>query len=180
MTLKEIQELIKLIHKTNLTEFRMKDGEFELSIRTKKYEKSRRKAVQAGAAQQPIIPLTPVQQQYVPSPAPAQQPAQQSVSEPQKPQQDAPAQQQEQGDENLVAIKSPIVGTFYRSPSPEKGPYVKVGDSVDVGDVVCIVEAMKLFNEIESEVSGKIVKVMVEDAQPVEYDQVLFLVDPKG
>ena len=79
-----------------------------------------------------------------------------------------------------LEIKSPIVGTFYRSSSPEKPPYVKVGDTIEVGQVVCIVEAMKLFNEIESEISGKVVKTMVEDAQPVEYDQVLFLIDPEG
>ena len=79
---------------------------------------------------------------------------------------------------NLLEVKSPMVGTFYRSPAPDKGPYIKVGDQIEVGSVVCIVEAMKLFNEIESEVSGKIVKVMVEDASPVEYDQVLFLVEP--
>jgi len=82
--------------------------------------------------------------------------------------------------ENLVEIRSPIVGTFYRSPSPEKGPYVKPGDKIEVGSVVCIVEAMKLFNEIESEVSGKVVKVVAEDASPVEYDQLLFLIDPNG
>ena len=86
-----------------------------------------------------------------------------------------------QGDTSAdIQIKPPIVGTFYRSPSPEKAAYVKVGDTVEVGNVVCIVEAMKLFNEIESDASGKIVKVLVEDAQPVEYDQPLFLVDPKG
>ena len=81
---------------------------------------------------------------------------------------------------NLLEVKSPIVGTFYRSPGPDKPVFVSVGDTIDVGSVVCIVEAMKLFNEIESEVAGKIVKVLVEDASPVEYDQVLFLVDPKG
>jgi len=79
---------------------------------------------------------------------------------------------------NLIEIKSPIVGTFYRSSSPDKPAFMKVDDEVKVGDVVCIVEAMKLFNEIESEVAGKIVKVMVEDASPVQYDQVLFLVEP--
>ena len=73
-----------------------------------------------------------------------------------------------------------MVGTFYRSPSPEKGPFVQVGDHVNKGDAVCIIEAMKLFNEIESEVTGKIVKMLVDDATPVEYDQVLFLVDPAG
>ena len=93
----------------------------------------------------------------------------------------APAANDSAGDNaNLIEVKSPIVGTFYRSASPEKPPYVKVGDSINVGDVVCIVEAMKLFNEIESEVSGKIVKVMVEDASPVEYDQVLYMVDPNA
>ncbi|MCL4163778.1 UNVERIFIED_CONTAM: hypothetical protein GTU68_053485, partial [Idotea baltica] len=81
---------------------------------------------------------------------------------------------------NLIEIKSPIIGTFYRSSSPDKPPFLKVGDSVAKGDIVCIVEAMKLFNEIESEVSGKIVKVLIEDAQPVEYDTPLFLVDPAG
>lgn len=82
--------------------------------------------------------------------------------------------------ENLIEIRSPIVGTFYRSASPEKGPYVKPGDKIEVGTVVCIVEAMKLFNEIESEVAGRLVKVVVEDASPVEYDQLLFLIDPNG
>lgn len=80
---------------------------------------------------------------------------------------------------NYVTIKSPMIGTFYRSASPDKPSFVNVGDEIDAGMVVCIVEAMKLFNEIESEVSGKIVKVLVEDAQPVEYDQPLFLVEPK-
>ncbi|MEM1122521.1 MAG: acetyl-CoA carboxylase biotin carboxyl carrier protein, partial [Bacteroidota bacterium] len=80
--------------------------------------------------------------------------------------------------DNYVEVKSPIVGTFYRSPSPEKPAYIKVGDTIAVGDVVCIVEAMKLFNEIESEVSGTVVKILLEDSSPVEYDQPLFLVDP--
>ena len=79
-----------------------------------------------------------------------------------------------------MEVKSPIVGTFYRSASPEKPAYIKVGDRIEVGDIVCIVEAMKLFNEIESEISGTVVKVLIEDASPVEYDQALFLVDPKG
>ena len=81
-------------------------------------------------------------------------------------------------DSKLLQIKSPMVGTFYRSPGPDKAAFVKIGDSVDAGSKVCIIEAMKLFNEIESEVKGKIVKIMVDDASPVEYDQVLFLVEP--
>jgi acetyl-CoA carboxylase biotin carboxyl carrier protein len=120
-----------------------------------------------------------VQQPYpqAPQPAPAP-PAPKPQAEPA--QSEAPASEAKAEDSNYLEVRSPIVGTFYRSSSPEKPPYVKVGDAIEVGQVVCIVEAMKLFNEIESEIAGKIVKVMVEDAQPVEYDQVLFLVDPKG
>ena len=175
MDFKEIQELIKLINKSNLTEFKMEKGDFKVSIRTKKFGKM---------MNQPIIQAQP---QMVPvQPAPIQQPAStpQSSSangpESAKPDNQNKAEGAAGESDNYVAIKSPIVGTFYRSSSPDKPPYLKVGDSVAVGDVVCIVEAMKLFNEIESDASGKIVKVLVEDAQPVEYDQPLFLVDPKG
>ncbi|MDX1410451.1 MAG: acetyl-CoA carboxylase biotin carboxyl carrier protein [Saprospiraceae bacterium] len=168
MTLKEIQDLIKLVNRLEVMEFKMRDGEFELSIRTKKYDKT----TQIVTPAPPVIPtvaapvaVTP-QQPAAPAPAPAAaQPA---------------ASDDEADSSNLVPVKSPIVGTFYRSPAPDKPVYVKVGDTIEVGAVVCIVEAMKLFNEIESEVAGKIVKVMVEDASPVEYDQVLFLVDPNG
>ena len=123
-------------------------------------------AVPPGVPQPVAQPQTPAGES-----APATPPAAPTEKNPEE----GPA-----GDSNLLEIRSPIVGTFYRSPAPEKPPYVKVGDTVDVGSVVCIVEAMKLFNEIESEIGGKIVKVMVEDAQPVEYDQVLFLVEPAG
>jgi len=88
-----------------------------------------------------------------------------------------PAQEAQANNANTVEVKSPIVGTFYRSPGPDKDVFVKVGDTIEVGSVVCIVEAMKLFNEIESEVAGKIVKILVDDATPVEYDQPLFLVE---
>ncbi|MCI4648177.1 acetyl-CoA carboxylase biotin carboxyl carrier protein [Phaeodactylibacter sp.] len=188
MTFKDIQELVKLINKSNLTEFKMKDGEFELSIRTNKHQKAKPKdqasgTVPAPSAPQPTAPIIqmspPVQQPYpqAPQPAPAP-PAPKPQAEPA--QSEAPASEAKAEDSNYLEVRSPIVGTFYRSSSPEKPPYVKVGDAIEVGQVVCIVEAMKLFNEIESEIAGKIVKVMVEDAQPVEYDQVLFLVDPKG
>ena len=82
--------------------------------------------------------------------------------------------------ENTITVKSPMIGTFYRRPSPDKDTFVNVGDTIKNGDVLCIIEAMKLFNEIESEVSGKIVKILVDEATPVEYDQPLFLVDPNG
>lgn len=175
MNFKEIKELVKLINQLELTEFKMKDGEFELSVRTKKYEKVKQQVTAVPVPQQqPMVQMPPA----APAAAPAQPPAAE-----QNPAAPAETPQKQEGgaeESNYLPIKSPIVGTFYRSPSPEKGPYVKVGDAVSSGDVVCIVEAMKLFNEIESEISGKIVKVMVEDAQPVEYDQVLFLVDPNG
>lgn len=182
MDFKDIQELIKLINRSNLTDFKMKDGEFELSIRTNKYQKQK-PAVSpqptAGTPQAaPIIQMPPVQQPYTPvPPQPAPAPAKPQAEAPKA---EAPAAAEKGGDSNYLEVRSPIVGTFYRSSSPEKPPYAKVGDTIEVGQVVCIVEAMKLFNEIESEISGKVVKVLVEDAQPVEYDQVLFLVDPKG
>ncbi len=181
MNFKEIQELVKLINKSNLTEFKMKDGEFELSIRTNKYQKQKQPQQaappnQAPAQQAPIIQMPPVQQPYPAAPPSPSAPAQPKPQP--EPEVEAPREEKKEDNSKYVEVRSPIVGTFYRSSSPEKPPYVKVGDTIEVGQVVCIVEAMKLFNEIESEIGGKIVKVMVEDAQPVEYDQVLFLVEP--
>ena len=175
MNLKEIQELLKQINKLELAEFKMKTEELELSVRTKHYEKSKTPIVQAAAApiQAPIMPSAPIAPVSTPTQTPAAPPATPPAST-------SDGGSESGGASNLLEIRSPIVGTFYRSSSPDKDPFLKVGDTVSAGDVVCIVQAMKLFNEIESEVSGKVVKVVVEDAQPVEYDQVLFLVDPKG
>ncbi len=168
MNYKEITDLIKLVNRTDLAEFKLKDKDFEISIRTSNFQGKNTQVVQAGAP--------PMIQMSTPPPAataapPVETPAKTTKSAP-------PAEKNVESTEGLLEIKSPIVGTFYRSASPEKPAYVKVGDSIEKGACVCIVEAMKLFNEIESEVSGTIVKVMVEDAAPVEYDQVLFLVDP--
>lgn len=160
MTVKEMKELIKLIDEYKLAEFKLEDGDLKLTIRSNTYSKEGAKPIQTIAAA-PIVQAAPIA-------APAAQ-----VQAP-------PAESTEISDAKLLEVKSPIVGTFYRSSAPEKPPFYKVGDSIATGDVVCIIEAMKLFNEIESEVSGKIVKVLVEDASPVEYDQVLFLVDPQG
>ena len=171
MELKEIQELLKLINRLEFVEFKYKQGDVEFSARTKHYQSTR---VVKGVA--PMLPPVAAQAPAPAAPAPqeAAKPAPAAGS-------DATQKPAEEGaGDNLIEIRSPIVGTFYRSGAPEKPPYVKPGDMIDVGSVVCIVEAMKLFNEIESEVSGKVVKVMVEDASPVEYDQLLFLVDPKG
>lgn len=171
MNFKEIQDLIKLINKTNLTEFKVKDGEFNLSI--KKGDDDKAIVVQQPVMQYPSTQV-PVQPNFQ---APA--PAAPAPATPEAPAQDAvPASEKKTDTSNYLEVRSPIVGTFYRSSSPENPPFAKVGDNIAKGDVVCIVEAMKLFNEIESEVSGTIVQVMVEDAQPIEYDQVLFLVDP--
>lgn len=173
MEFKDIQELVKLINDSTLSEFIMQEGEFKLTIRTKNYVKGKIKESQVVSVAQPqVVPM----QHHMPA-------VQQPIAAPAAPEKaTAETSSQEANDDtaNYLEIKSPIVGTFYRSPSPDKPAYVKVGDSVAAGDVVCIVEAMKLFNEIESEVTGKIVKVLIDDATPVEYDQVIYLVDPKG
>jgi acetyl-CoA carboxylase biotin carboxyl carrier protein len=166
MTYNEIQDLIKLVSKSDLNEIKVKEGDFEIVIRNKNYSKS------SGGSQSLIQP-TMVMPPSAPAPAAAAAPAAASA-----PAATPPAEATDTS--NLLEVKSPIVGTFYRSASPDKPAYVSVGDTIQEGSVVCIVEAMKLFNEIESEVSGKIVKVMIDDASPVEYDQVLFLVDPNG
>lgn len=168
MTFKEVQELIKLIAKSEIAEFKMKEGDFQLSIRTVH-----------PAQGQPTVAAAPAPA-VMPIAAPAAAPATVVAPAPAAPAEAAASATEDAANGNYLAVRAPMVGTFYRSPSPEKGPFVKVGDTVEVGSPVCIIEAMKLFNEIESEVKGKIVKVMVEDAHPVEYDQVLFLVDPKG
>jgi acetyl-CoA carboxylase biotin carboxyl carrier protein len=164
MNFKEIKELIKLVDQSNLTEFKLRDGEFNISLRTKDYEKSPK----IITGQQPVVPIQSAVSPPVSAP-PAAAPSAAAAS-------NAEAAAEESGE--YIEVKSPIVGTFYRSPAPDKAAYVKVGDSVQPGSVVCIIEAMKLFNEIEAEISGTIVKVLVEDATPVEYDQVLFLVEP--
>lgn len=171
MDSKEIQELLKLINRLELAEFKYKQGDLQFSVRTKFYPTSR-----GGVEMVPVPMAPPVIAAPVAAPAapPAARPKAESEGESPAPGTSGPAK------ENLVEIRSPIVGTFYRSSSPDKAAYVKPGDNVEVGSVVCIVEAMKLFNEIESEVAGKVVKIMVEDASPVEYDQLLFLIDPNG
>jgi acetyl-CoA carboxylase biotin carboxyl carrier protein len=158
MDFKQIQDLIKVINKSNIGELTIEQGDFKITIKQKE---DKYVSVSAGPAAVQMMPAMPVQQQ-----APVVSPAEgEKVATSAK-------------EENLVTIKSPMIGTFYRKPSPDKPLFVEVGDDVQVGKVVCIIEAMKLFNEIESEVSGKVVKILVEDATPVEYDQPLFLVDP--
>jgi len=164
MTAKEIKDLIKLIDEHKLAEFKYEKGDIKLTIRSSIYSKN--------SSNPAPIPVQTVVPTHAPQSAPVV--ATPVAAEPQV------ADTQAVETSELLEVKCPIVGTFYRSPGPDKDPFIQVGDSINEGDVVCIVEAMKLFNEIESEVGGKIVKVLVEDASPVEYDQVLFLVDPKG
>ena len=170
MKFNEIQELVKLINKSNLTEFKIKDGDFELSIRTKKYGKMRAKDIQAlQAAPQVVSVPAAVPAMTMPAAPPAPAPVADIPTSTEAPKSES---------KNTLIIKSPIVGTFYRSAGPDKDAYVGIGDIVEVGSVVCIVEAMKLFNEIESEVSGKIVKILIDNESPVQYDQPLFEVEP--
>ena len=169
MSFKEIQELIKLVAKTELSEFKYAKGDVKLHIRGKSYVTNNAGAQNTGGPS--IINVPAAVPAYSAGPAPVAAPL--PVAAPAA----APAADADD-DSKYVEVRSPMIGTFYRSPSPDKGPYVKVGDTINKGDTVCIVEAMKLFNEIESEVSGKIVKMLVEDAQPIEYDQPLFLVEP--
>jgi acetyl-CoA carboxylase biotin carboxyl carrier protein len=151
---KEIQDLIDYISNTGLAEVKIKTEEFELSV--KKYADSAAPVaapqvmMQAPAAPAPVTAPAPVA--AAPAPAPS----------------------------NLKEVKSPMIGTFYLTSSPDAAPFVSEGSTVTAGQTVCIIEAMKLFNEIESEISGKIVKILVANATPVEYDQPLFLVDPAG
>lgn len=162
MDIKEIQNLIKFVAKSGVNEVAIEQGEFKITI------KSEAEASEQVFVQQPVaVQAAPVVQQAAPA-APAVEGAPAAA---------APAAAEGSND-NLIEIKSPMIGTFYRRSSPDKDPFVNVGDSISQGDVICIVEAMKLFNEIEAEVSGKIVKVLVDDNSPIEYDQPLFLVDP--
>jgi acetyl-CoA carboxylase biotin carboxyl carrier protein len=175
MDSKEIQELLKLINRLELAEFKYKQGDLQFSVRTKYYLSSRSGGdVMPSYISMPSAPPVAPIQSGAASPAPAARTSADAESEGAVPAASSATK------ENLIEIRSPIVGTFYRSASPDKPVYVKPGDTIEVGTVVCIVEAMKLFNEIESEVAGKVVKIMVEDASPVEYDQLLFLIDPNG
>lgn len=161
MDFKQIQELIKLINKSNIGEVSIEEKGFKLTIKQKE---EATQTVYAAPQQLPVYHASAPQASQAPA-APAAQ------ADKSKPAQDSAT-------DNLITIKSPMIGTFYRSNTPGKPPFVEVGDEISTGKVVCIIEAMKLFNEIESEVKGRIVKVLADDASPVEYDQPLFLVEP--
>lgn len=159
MDIKDIQNLIKFVSRAEVSEVKYKTKDFEITIKTPlagsemNYMPQQAVYHTAPQAAAPAVPSTNAATPATPAEATAD-------------------------DSNYVTIKSPMIGTFYRKPSPDKDVFVNVGDEVSVGKVVCVIEAMKLFNQIESEISGKIVKILVDDATPVEYDQPLFLVDP--
>ena len=154
MELKEIQNLIKFVAKSGVNEVHVEMGETKVTIKT------------GGDVVQQVVTAPAAIEVAPPAAVPAAEPAP-----------PAPVATTTEKD-NHITIKSPIIGTFYRKPSPDKSNFVEVGDQVNEGDVLCVVEAMKLFNEIESEVSGTIVKVLVDDSSPVEFDQPLFILDP--
>jgi acetyl-CoA carboxylase biotin carboxyl carrier protein len=161
MDYKQIQELIKMINKSNIGELTIEQKDFRLTIKQKEEQVTQ----VISAAQSAPVYMTQPQQGAS---------SQQANSAPSQ----EKAKAEEPATSNLVTIKSPMIGTFYRRSSPDKPNLIEVGDDITPGKVVCIIEAMKLFNEIESEIKGKIVKCLVEDASPVEYDQPLFLVEP--
>lgn len=159
MDIREIQNLIKFVAKSGATEVKLEMDDIKITIKT---------TTENGTPETTYVQHLPVNQALPQASAP--QPAAPTAPA-------APAAEANE-DAKYITVKSPIIGTLYRKPSPDKAPFVEVGSTIAKGDVVCVIEAMKLFNEIESEVSGKIVKVLVDDASPVEFDQPLFLVDP--
>lgn len=154
MNIKEVEELIRFVSKANISEVELETKDVKLVIKT---NKAAERVMEAPVQQVPVA-AAPTRQQAAPA-AP-----------------EAPATKTDES--KYVTIKSPMIGTFYRSPGPDKPPFLNVGDKIEKGKVICIIEAMKLFNEIEAEVSGTVVKFLVNDASPVEYDQPLFLVEP--
>lgn len=161
MKLTEIQDLIKFIAKAGVTSVEIEQKDFKITIRSEMPSKGKKGLIDYAVPQiQAPAAIAHVAEALAPAVAPIAAPVAAAI------------------ESNLIEVKSPMIGTFYRRPSPDKDTFVDVGDIIKEGDVVCVIEAMKLFNEIEAEVKGKIVKFLVEDNTPVEYDQPLFLVDP--
>lgn len=159
MDIKEIQSLIKFVAKSGASEVKLEMEDIKITIRTGDSSSTSETTI----VQQ--IPMAQAPMATAPAPVATEAPSQ-------------PAAPAAEDDSKYITIKSPIIGTFYRKPSPDKPSFVEVGQDINKGDVLCVIEAMKLFNDIESEVSGKVVKILVDDSSPVEFDQPLFLVDP--
>ena len=163
MDLKDIQNLIKFVAKSGASEVKLETDDVKITIKTGSDDKSETQTIVQQIPMGAPMAQAPVVQ--------AAQPVAETPAQPATP-------AAEEDNSKYITIKSPIIGTLYRKPAPDKPVFVEVGQTISEGDVLCIIEAMKLFNEIESEVSGKIVKVLVDDSSPVEFDQPLFLVDP--
>lgn len=167
MNINEIQDLIKFVAKAGVNEVEIEKKDFKIVIKSDYMAKKKTNFKEEPTIVQQQIPVGNIAAQPVAAaPAPVQEAAPAAPSE------------KEDDNSNLITVKAQMIGTFYRSPGPDKDPFVEVGSTIKAGDKLCIIEAMKLFNEIESEVSGKIVKVLAEDQSPIEFDQPLFLVDP--
>ena len=170
MNINDIQDLIKFVAKAGVNEVEIEKKDFKIVIKSDYMAKKKTNFKEEPTIVQQQIPVGNIAAQPIAA-APAAAPAAAS------PKESAPAAKEEENS-NLITIKAQMIGTFYRSPGPDKDPFVEVGSVIKPGDKLCIIEAMKLFNEIESEVSGKIVKVLAEDQSPIEFAQPLFLVDP--
>jgi acetyl-CoA carboxylase biotin carboxyl carrier protein len=168
MDITEIQDLIKFVAKAGVNEVEIEKKDFKIVIKSDYLAKKKTNFKEETTIVQQTVPLA--QMGAMPAPVAAQPVIE---AQPAAPKNDAPEE-----NSNLVTIKAQMLGTFYRAPSPDKPSFVEVGSSFKIGDKLCVIEAMKLFNEIEAEISGKIVKVLVDDASPIEFDQPLFLVDP--
>jgi len=167
MDITEIQDLIKFVAKSGVSEVELELKDFKITIKTPPRKKRGNGQQDEPEVIQTQVPVAVIPQNQVVMTAPAEEPP---------PAEKKKEEEKEEDDSNT--IKSPMIGTFYRAADPDKPPFVNVGDEIEKGQVICIIEAMKLFNEIESEVSGKIVKILVDDNTPVEYDQPLFLIEP--
>jgi acetyl-CoA carboxylase biotin carboxyl carrier protein len=164
MNFKQIQQLIKFVARTGVSEVNIENSNIKINIKGNTNDSD-----QAQIVQQPVVSqIQPLQAAPVVQPPVTQEPQQV----------DSVKASELNDDSNYLTIKSPIIGTFYRKPSPDKDNFVEIGDQISEGQTLCVIEAMKLFNEIESDISGKVVKVLVDDATPVEFDQPLFLVEP--
>lgn len=172
MDFKQIKELIRLVNQTDLSELKIETENFKINLRSKGYTEAMNKGKSVSGVSFPSVsPVVQSPPAVVPPISSANLPSETAASSSSKETSEKPK------NDKLFTIKSPMIGTFYRSAGPDKPPYVKIGDTISKGDVLCIVEAMKLFNEIESEVNGKVVEVLLDDSSPVEYDQELFRVE---
>jgi len=172
MNINEIQDLIKFVAKAGVNEVEIEKKDFKLVIKSDYMAKKKTNFKEETKIVQQISPVGSIPQTMV---QPPQVVAEVSTPAEKKPEEKKP---EEKEDSNLITVKAQMIGTFYRSSAPDKPPFIEVGSVIKPGDTLCIIEAMKLFNEIESEVSGKVVKILLDDVSPVEFDQPLFLIDP--